>query len=88
MISQSPFIVDNFPYARCCVVANGKEVCQKVLEGPSTRMDNELKTFPQHPQHFYSVYERNAKRDACLGNLYFLFGVGLTKGPANNNFPI
>lgn len=30
------FSVDNFLYARCCVVANGKEMFEKVLLDPST----------------------------------------------------
>lgn len=29
------FSVDNFLYARCCVVANGKDVYEKVLHGPT-----------------------------------------------------
>ena len=33
--SNNPFSVDNFLYARCCVVANGKGFYQKVLENPA-----------------------------------------------------
>ncbi|MCB9291541.1 MAG: DUF4240 domain-containing protein [Lewinellaceae bacterium] len=29
------FSVDNFLYARCCVVANGKELYEKVLHDPA-----------------------------------------------------
>ncbi len=32
---QYPFSVDNFLYARCCVVANGKEAFEMVLNNPS-----------------------------------------------------
>ena len=32
--NSNPFSVDSFLYARCCVVANGKDFYQKVLENP------------------------------------------------------
>ena len=37
---NNPFSVDNFLYARCCVVANGKSFFQKVLNNPSKMPKN------------------------------------------------
>ncbi len=50
------FSVDNFLYARCCVVANGKEAYEKVLEDP-TQMPKDL-TFEELLYIPSKAYER------------------------------
>lgn len=59
--ADSYFSVDNFLYARCCVVANGKELYHQVLENPET-MPKDL-TFEALLYIPSDAFERKTEKD-------------------------
>ena len=63
-LTDKYFSVDNFLYARCCVIANGQEAFEVVLNNPS-EMPKDL-TFEPLLSLAAKTYEFKTKKTTCI----------------------